>query len=250
MSPMKVIFRLDDISPLMNFEKFKIITQIFVDKNLPAVLGVIPRAEGEKKSLSRRSISEFIRVLTFLEKKGFEIAQHGYTHEIITNDGGELKLNEKSEFAGLDYKNQFERIKKGKTILQSWGFNPVTFISPWHSFDKNTIRAVRSNSFKIISDGVGLFPYKKDKLLFIPQILWQPPKYFIPGVLTVCLHPDVLPDDEIHQISSFITRSRYHITTCRDVFNSYIGLKKHTRIVFNFTNDIFLSIYKIKRLLG
>lgn len=49
------------------------------------------------------------------------IAQHGYTHTYVTRNGGMLKVNRQSEFAGLSSEEQREKLAKGQEILQKQG---------------------------------------------------------------------------------------------------------------------------------
>lgn len=174
-----VVIRLDDISPLMDLKKFDRFKDIMDRYNLVAVLGVIP------SHLRKEKINKITDMLHELECKGWEIAQHGYTHECLSNNGG-LLGGKKSEFANLPYELQRERIKKGKGIMEEQGFCPTTFIAPWHSYDKNTIKALADEGFKIMNDNspsfgvntktLGSFvtiaqrrPVKVDRILFIPQ---------------------------------------------------------------------------------
>ena len=43
-----------------------------------------------------------------LKKKGWVVAQHGYQHIYKTKDSGILKINQRSEFAGLPYDEQYQ----------------------------------------------------------------------------------------------------------------------------------------------
>lgn len=174
-----VVIRLDDISALMDLKKFDRFKDIMDRYNLLAVLGVIP------SHLRKEKINKITDTLQELECKGWEIAQHGYTHEYLSNNGG-LSGGKKSELAGLPYELQRERIKKGKGIMKQEGFYPTTFIAPWHSYDKNTINALADEGFKIVNDNSPSFgvnsktlggfvriaqrrPVKVDRILFIPQ---------------------------------------------------------------------------------
>lgn len=140
-----IVIRLDDISPLMDIGKFKRFENIMDRHNLPAVLGAIPYHFRKEK------ISKIADMLHELEYKGWEIAQHGYTRESLSNNSGLIGLKKASEFAGLPYELQRERILKGKEIMRENGFCPITFIAPWNSYDKNTIRALADGGFKIVS---------------------------------------------------------------------------------------------------
>ena len=47
----------------------------------------------------------------------------------------------------------YEKIKKGKEILESHNVYTDVFFAPSHSYDDNTLRALSKCGFKYISDG-------------------------------------------------------------------------------------------------
>ena len=51
------------------------------------------------------------------EQKGCQIAMHGYNHVYTTNNKGIVPLNDRSEFAGISYDKQAEKIRD-KCLLQ------------------------------------------------------------------------------------------------------------------------------------
>lgn len=76
-----------------------------------------------------------------------------------------LKLTVKdgtySEFKDLPYPEQFEKINKGKLLLEKWfDAEVVSFIPPFNSHDENTIKACESSGLKIFSSQLGC----KDKM--------------------------------------------------------------------------------------
>lgn len=213
----KFILRLDDIFPYMDFRKFKRLRDLFLRFKIPAVLGLIPDCRARHLFFRKTPFKQFVKEIRFLEKRGWEIAMHGYTHELLRRNKGILKINQASEFAGLSYNDQFRRVQKGKMILEKMGFQIETFIAPWHSFDKNTFKALVSSGFKIVSDGLGIYPWKEQNLLFIPQILWQAPDKIEQGIYTLCLHSSYLTYQDIEELSSFLYKIKEKTTTCREV---------------------------------
>jgi|GEM_PF-1021618 len=86
--------------------------------------------------------------------KGINIAQKGYTHK----DNG---LG--SEFRGLSYAAQLDRISAGREILEkAFGQRITEFIPPFNSADENTIRALASLNYTVYSSTSGDFLYFKD----------------------------------------------------------------------------------------
>ncbi len=208
MSKARFIIRWDDISPYQDGEKCRLLIDLFMKYNIPAVLGVIPDNRDESIKFDDRPEYEFVEELKQLEQAGWEIAQHGYRHLQQTEDGGILKLNNASEFAGRDFNSQMADIKNGKEILNEYGFDPVTFISPWHSYDKVTVTALEQNEFKVLSDGMFLYPRRIGKLMQLPQIFWSAPSRLrildqMGSVYTICLHPQLITDDDLEFLELF-----------------------------------------------
>lgn len=133
------------------------------------------------------------------ERKGWTIALHGYDHCFIS-DKGLMGLNPiwaRSEFAGISLEEQREKIRKGIEKFRSEGVLPQYFFAPAHTFDKNTLKALKEESdIRKISDTIALKPYKKDGFIFIPQVGGHCSEKRIPGLWTFCLHPSKMDGDD------------------------------------------------------
>jgi hypothetical protein len=73
-----------------------------------------------------------------------------------------------SEFAGISYDKQYEMLSYGKSILVRNGINTDLFMSPAHSFDRNTLKALKNLGFTKLTDGFGDKPYTKNGITFYP----------------------------------------------------------------------------------
>ncbi len=86
--------------------------------------------------------------------KGTSIAQRGYDYQ----DNGRG-----SEFAGLSYSAQLDKIKTGREILEkAFSQRITTFIPPFNSGDENTIKALAKLNYTVYSSTPGDFLYVKD----------------------------------------------------------------------------------------
>ena len=103
-----------------------------------------------------------------LEAEGYTIAQHGTTHIYETDSSGLLHINSFSEFAGLEYDVQLDKLKRGRDILVNNGLNPVLFMAPGHTFDLNTLRALKELGFNAVTDALTASPYVREGILHIP----------------------------------------------------------------------------------
>ena len=164
---MKIAVRMDDITPDMNWENFNFFLALFEKTGITPLLGIVP--DNKDNSLSREAPhKDFYEVMKALEKKGFTLAMHGCHHVYSTKSGGLFPLNKYSEFAGLPYDKQKELLKYGKEKLKANGIETDIFMAPAHSYDKNTLKALKELGFTKITDGFGKHPYIYRGLAFYP----------------------------------------------------------------------------------
>lgn len=164
---MKITIRIDDVTPDMDFEKFEKFKAILDKHDIKPLIGVVPDNKDKKlkKSEPRADFWEYIKNL---QDQGFVVAMHGYNHVYTTRNPGMFPLGDKSEFAGLSYQKQDEMIREGKRMLKANGIITDFFMAPSHSYDKYTLKALRTNGFHKITDGFGNGPYELDGLTFYP----------------------------------------------------------------------------------
>ena len=164
---MKIAVRMDDITPDMNWENFNFFLDLFEKTGITPLLGIVP--DNKDNSLSCETLHEdYYEVMKALEKKGFTLAMHGCHHVYSTKSGGLFPLNRYSEFAGLPYDRQKELLKYGKEKLKANGIETDIFMAPAHSYDKNTLKALKELGFTKITDGFGKHPYIYRGLAFYP----------------------------------------------------------------------------------
>ena len=126
---------------------------------------------------------------------------------IYHKQGGIVPKNHKSEFAGLPLVEQEEKIRRGVATFRSHGLDPDTWVAPSHTFDENTLRALRLHSHvRIVSDGIAVNPYKDMGFVWLPQQC----SYFqtrIPfGIWTLCLHPSTMTNEEIDKFERQLSK--------------------------------------------
>lgn len=164
----KCLVRFDDICPTMDIEQFNRAVDLMNEYNIKPLIGIIPANEDPEQMLAKEDF-EFWNKMLKLQKKGWTIALHGYTHVYDQEKPKTIICGRKhSEFAGNTYQNQFEKIKKGKEILNHHGISTNVFFAPAHTYDKNTLRALKNNGFKYISDGMSTKPYVQEGVVCIP----------------------------------------------------------------------------------
>ncbi len=201
----RLLIRLDDITPDMNWENFEIIHAVFEKHNIKPIIGVVPDNRDQGLSVAPKR-ADFWEIIRKLQEQGWTIAQHGYRHTYVTKKSGLLKLNPFSEFAGVPYAEQKEKLTKGQEILHKHGICAKMFMAPGHTYDRNTLKALKELGFMSVTDGYSSSLYRYKGLIFIPCTLSKQkmPK----NVDTVCLHINGMARAEFEELDRYIAEHR------------------------------------------
>ncbi|MEK6263427.1 MAG: DUF2334 domain-containing protein [Clostridium sp.] len=206
----QVVFRLDDICEKMNYDKFIRMKTIFDKYGVKPIIGVVPKNEDEVLNFGNE-IPGFWEMVRMLQNDGWSIAQHGYKHVYVTNKTGLISLRKQSEFVGLPYEEQYEKIKAGKEQLLSYGIETDIFMAPSHSFDKNTLLSLNKCGFRYVTDGCTNHAYNYMGLTFIPCKEAKPKRKN--RFSTVCLHTNWTEDKIYEMVENFISENRSKVIT-------------------------------------
>lgn len=211
------------------------------------MVGIIPNNSAE--NLIRTSVdNQFWRKVQSWIDKGYTIALHGYNHRYISSSGlkGLNPMWERSEFSGISLDMQRAKIRDGVKILRKNGINPKYFFAPSHTYDENTLEALRLESdIRVINDSIGRFPYKKNDFIFIPQVVGHCMKMPIRGIWTFCLHPNVMKESDFVTINRFISDNKESFIGFGELDLSMVGKKK---ILDHILSHIFFSYRKFRGL--
>lgn len=201
----QLLIRLDDITPDMDWEKFERLAALFEQYQIHPIIGVVPDNRDETLHIQEPR-ADFWERMRSLQEQGWVIAQHGFTHVYVNKKSGLLKVNPFSEFAGLPYQEQYEKLKEGQEILKKQGIHTTMFMAPGHSFDRQTLRALKALGFTSVTDGYCSRPYRRGGLIFLPCTLSAPrlPKRFD----TLCLHSNSMGLAQFDALADFIGRRR------------------------------------------
>jgi len=184
----KIIFRFDDIHPLMEKESFEFIISLSEKCASSILLCVIPENKDLSLVKRKRPIKYFWKTLFELEKKGVNIGLHGMHHFLRKSKNSILNVSRQSEYTGLSYEIQRGLITQGLIKLRKKGLNPNFFAAPAHGFDKITLKVLKDIEFTNISDGYYPETCKKYDLNWVPLKTWSPNTRFIGEHNTVCFH--------------------------------------------------------------
>jgi predicted deacetylase len=205
---MKITIRMDDITPDMDWEKFERFKAVLDKHNVRPLIGVVPFNKDEKLRINppREDFWEYIKSL---QQMGWVVAMHGYNHLYTTKKAGIFPIGNKSEFAGLSYSAQDEMIREGKRILKANGIVTDFFMAPSHSYDRNTLKALKKNGFYRVTDGFGRAPYEVDGIIFYPisvskgRTLEDKKE----GIVSFVYHTNTMSDKDFENFEKIFTRA-------------------------------------------
>lgn len=237
----KYFFRIDDVAPNMNWDNFNKAIEVFEQNNIKPLIAVIPDVR-DLKLLSYPTNNNFWPTVRKLHDNGWIIAQHGYQH-LAKGDGGVLQIHKSGEFGGLALKEQEITISAGRKIMETQTIIPDVFVAPRHSFDKNTIRALKQNNFHFISDGIALWPFQKWGLVWLPQILWRPRKGMF-GLVTVALHTNTMNSGDFINLEKFIEKNHQKIGNFSELMEWHKNAGVLKKSVFFFINQMFKIFWR------
>jgi predicted deacetylase len=206
-SKIKYLVRLDDACPTMDSNKWKKMEAILDKYNIKPMVGIIP--DNNDSALEIVEVDNLFWKKAFRwQKKKWAIALHGYNHVYLTNEGGINPVHKRSEFAGVSLEIQEQKIEKGIKILKENKIDAKYFFAPSHTFDENTIKALRNKSdIRGISDTISVMPYKNDDFIFYPQQFGYFREIKFPGYWTFCLHPNSMGNDDFNVVDLFIEKN-------------------------------------------
>lgn len=241
----KLTIRLDDITPDMHWENFWKLDAVFEKYGIFPLLGVVPDNCDETLKVSAINV-DFWMVLKRLQEKGYAIAQHGYQHVYETENSGLLGLNPFSEFAGLPFEKQNEKIKNGKKILAEHEIVTDIFMAPGHTYDKNTLKALQFHKFQYVTDGYGGSPYKRESLKFIPCSKSGPE--MTDKIDTICIHLNYMSADEIQTLDLFMQQNFTNMIGYKQLLD-YLEFPQRT-LWIGYAERKALAIHNIKDIMA
>jgi predicted deacetylase len=237
-----LLIRMDDIAENMNWRLMDKCELLFDKYQIKPLLGVIPK-NRDPELLKYNKNNNFWKRVKDWKHKGWEITMHGCNHlysqksdkNDIFNYGGD------SEFYGLDYHSQLDKIKIGLEEFKKREIKIRSFFAPNHIYDNNTLEALKNSGIKIIIDGYGLFPYYKDEILFVPQLFYK--EIFLPfGIQSTQIHINYWNDDYFKNFEIFINKNYSKIINL-----DYIIDITHSNFFKNLTNYCVEKVLKTVR---
>ena len=202
----KIFIRLDDACPKRDITKWDRMEFLLDKYSIKPLVGIIPDCRDQNMNCYEEDKSFWTRYIPKWQKKGWILAMHGYQHVFNTKEGGINPVNKMSEFAGLPIEKQKEMLREGISILRNHGINPDIFFAPAHTFDRNTLLALKSETnVSAISDTPANDTYYYHGFTFIPQ-----QSGYVRNLpfrtITFCYHPNTMKDRDFATLENYITK--------------------------------------------
>ena len=223
---MKIAVRLDDITPDMDWEKFRRLEKMLDENQIAPLLGIVPDNRDDK--LKRNpAMPDFDVQIKKWKTKDWVFAMHGWKHIYTTKKGGMFPLNNFSEFAGVSKEKQREMIFDGKEKLKKMGVVTDIFMAPAHSFDKNTLALLKEAGFQYITDGFGSMPYEWRGLTFLP-IAFQKSKDIKKkeGYTTLVFHTNTMNEQDFLNFEKTLQEHKHDFISYKEYLS--VSAKKQT----------------------
>jgi len=214
----RFLLRLDDLCPTADWQRWGRLEAILDAAGVKPIVAVVPENQDPSLRLDepRRDFWEWLQRKSL---QGWCVALHGYQHLYETTDAGLLGINAQSEFAGLPFERQREKLLRAVEVFHSHGIRLEAFVAPAHSFDQHTLLVLQELGITVISDGF-FYPRVHQGMLWVPQQMWQ----FRPaplGVWTVCFHHNRLGARDLRRLIVDIQRFARFTTSLQDIVHTY-----------------------------
>jgi predicted deacetylase len=202
------LLRLDDASEYMDNIKWARVLDILSKYSIMPIIGVIPNNEDPKLVSKYEKNFNFWLDVRKWEKSGITICMHGYNHFYTTKCKGLHPIGEKSEFAGVNLEIQRNKIQKAINIFESHNVKINCFFAPSHTYDHNTLKAIKYESdIKIIIDSYSSRPYSRYGFIFIPQQFGKFRNSLF-KLTTFCYHPNTMNERDFIHFDKFLASNK------------------------------------------
>lgn len=238
----KYIIRLDDAAEKMDLIKWQRIEELLDKFDIKPIVGVIPNCKDSEMDKFQYDDNFWCKVKRW-ENKGWLIAMHGYEHLYVSNSKGINPIHNRSEFAGLPYNIQEHKIKSGYEIFLSKRIEPKIFFAPSHTFDENTLLALKNNTnIRIVSDTIAFDIYRKNDFIFIPQQSGKVRRLPFKCV-TFCYHPNLMSENDFIELEKFISLNRKYF-----MYEINLNVKRKYTIFDKLLSKIYFFVRKLRRI--
>ena len=141
-----VLFRNDDPAPWTDLEPLRAVNDLFIQHDVPVTQSIVPHDTNENENLdSEHEVCHYLTELDTEHGELFENALHGFHHAHETDFHGG------SEFGGLSYEEQRQKITDGYEILHECVDTAKIFVPPFNTYSTETVEILVEEDFKLVS---------------------------------------------------------------------------------------------------
>jgi predicted deacetylase len=217
--PAQYLLRFDDLCPTVGYKQWQRFPPLFEEFKIRPILAVVP--ENRDHTLAHSAPDpEFWEQMRTLEAAGATIALHGFQHLCKSEGRSLLPLHELTEFAGVAEHTQRRWIHEGLELLRGHGLHPKIWVAPRHGFDRTTLRALRAEGIKALSDGLARVPFRRGGVMWIPQQLWEPVEKS-EGLWTICIHSNSTRSSQVDELREFLKQHAAQFTSVDRVLEEF-----------------------------
>lgn len=237
---MKIAIRIDDITTDMDWEAFTRFKEILDQLHICPLIGVVP--DNQDQNLVRgKAKADYWEYIQSLQTEGWSIALHGHTHVYQTKSRGLFPLNRFSEFAGVPYEKQREKIRSGMSIFEQHHISTKIFMAPGHSYDSVTLRVLREMGFEYMTDGYGNRPYRYKGMTFLPiSFHFQRAFRDREGYTCLVFHLNGMKKEQLDHVEQLLASHQEQLIS----YSEYIALDPHSRGVIGAVWEYILAYTK------
>lgn len=223
----RYLLRFDDICPTTDWNLWSDMEEALIEYDVRPMLAVVPDNQDDWLVKGPADLNFWNRVRAW-QARGWTIGLHGYQHRYVTESRGLVGLNRYSEFAGLPLEEQRRKLSAGLGIFRREGVRADVWIAPAHTFDLNTLRALRELGVDTISDGFERWPHLCHRGFFwVPQQLGDF-RRMLSGVWTICLHLDDPAHGDVTRFRRKVEQFREWIVDLPAIQREYRGRRATT----------------------
>ena len=219
------LLRFDDLCPTMNWRVWDQIEDALIVRGIRPILAVVPDNRDPFLEIDdpRRDFWDRVREW---QSRGWTIGMHGYQHITLTEERGVVGINPRSEFAGLTRDTQRQRLSSGLSIMDRESVAPQVWVAPNHSFDEQTVSVLHEAGLKVISDGLGMRPFRDQmQMTWVPHQIWRF-RRMPPGTWTVGIHHNGWTPELLQAFVRDLDAYRERIRDLPSVVESFSGRRK------------------------
>lgn len=223
-----ILIRLDDACEFMDVSKWSRLESILDKYGVKPVVGIVPQPQDEEWIHKYPPDEQFWQKVETWKEKKWELAMHGFSHHYSLKKRrrvGINPVNSYTEFAGIALNCQKEKIAKGIAIFNDKDIEPRVFFAPAHTFDLNTVSALREcSNIRIIHDTYASDIYHRYGMFFVPviplgphiidKIRWMNSRLL---TKTFVYHPNMMVERDFAAFEAFISMNREHIIAFDDL---------------------------------